>query len=104
MTNMAGSVLPILPPNAPCVNPDSILEHESEEEFLSKLPTSVHQAPLPSYDLGVLGNELVDLKLYCRVDPDDPTKTVDAGGNITQGTYAGTQVALTQVYAQIEQR
>jgi hypothetical protein len=101
---MPHHLLPIPPPCTRLENLASIFKHEVEEEFLKKLPTSVRDALLPSYDPGVLSNELVDLKLYSRLNHDDPTKVEDAGGNIAEGTYGGTQVALTQVYSQIEQR
>lgn len=95
--------LPTPPPYTPRVDPGAILQHEPEEEFLNKLPTKIKDAPLPSYDPGVLSNELIQLKLYRTIDPDNPKKTYDAGGNITKGTYSGTQVALTQIYSHIEQ-
>lgn len=101
---MTSSVLPNPPSYVASAGQDSVLDHEPEEEFLGKLPLKIGDATLPSYDCGVFNNELVDLKLYSKIDPNDPTSTVDAGGNITEGTYAGTQVALTQVYSQIEQR
>lgn len=96
--------LPAPPPYTPRVDVKAIFQHDDEETFLSKLPDRIQDAPLPSFDPGVLNNELLNLSIYQKVDPNDPTKTKDAGGNITKGTYAGTQVALTQLYSRIEQR
>lgn len=95
--------LPTPPPYTPRADVNAIFDHEKEEKFLSTLPTKIEDASLPSYDPGVLNNELLNLSIYQKLDPDDPTKTEDAGGNITKGTYAGTQVALTQLYSRIEQ-
>lgn len=95
--------LPAPPPYTPRVDVKAIFQHDDEETFLSKLPDRIQDAPLPSFDPGVLNNELLNLSIYQKVDPNDPTKTKDAGGNITKGTYAGTQVALTQLYSRIEQ-
>lgn len=102
---MASTVgLPAPPPCTPRVDAESILQHDNEKEFLNSLPTRIEDAQLPSFDPGVLNNELLDLHIYRNLDPNDPTKSSDAGGNITKGTYAGTQVALTQLYSRIEQR
>jgi hypothetical protein len=82
----------------------SVLEHEPEDAFIGKIPKSVHEMPLPSFDPGVFGNEMIKQKIYSNIDPEDPTKATYAGGDIGQGSYAGTQVALTEVYSRIEQR
>lgn len=96
--------LPAPPPSTPRVNVKAILEHDDEEKFLSALPGAIKDALLPSFDPGVFNNELLNLNIYRKLDPTDPAKSEDAGGNITRGTYAGTQVALTEVYSRIEQR
>jgi hypothetical protein len=102
---MTGSVpLPAPPPYTPSVDVKTIFKHDNEKEFLSTLPSRIEDASLPSFDPGVLNNELLNLSIYQNIDPKDPTKASDAGGNITKGTYAGTQVALTQLYSRIEQR
>ncbi|KAK3328542.1 lipoxygenase [Cercophora scortea] len=82
----------------------TILKHLSEKEFLEQVaPKDVENAPLPSFDPGVFDNELLNLKLYSTIDPDNPTVVKEPEGNIHEGTYMGTQVALTQTYARIEQ-
>jgi len=95
------------PPSAVLANrptQNSILRLPSEKEFAAQLaPGKVKDAPLPSYDPGVFDNELLQLKLYPTLDPDDPTNVREPEGNIHEGTYMGTQVALTQAYSRIEQ-
>ncbi|KAK4645760.1 hypothetical protein QC761_204370 [Podospora bellae-mahoneyi] len=82
----------------------SILKHLSEREYLKQLaPKSVKDAPLLSFDPGVFDNELLKLKLYSTVDPKDPSHAKEPEGDIVEGTYMGTQIALTQAYAKIEQ-
>ncbi|KAM7202572.1 putative lipoxygenase [Naviculisporaceae sp. PSN 640] len=79
----------------------SILKHIPEKEFLAQIaPKDVKNAPIPSYDPGVFDNELLKLKLYATVKDG---KVKEPEGNITKGTYLGTQVALTQAYSKIEQ-
>jgi hypothetical protein len=104
MVTVPVPLLPVRPPQAGEVNVKAILQHDNEKEFLSTLPRRINDAPLPSFDPGVFNNELLNLNIYHKVDPKDPTKAQDAGGNITKGTYAGTQVALTELYSRIEQR
>lgn len=82
----------------------SILKHLTEKEYLAKLaPQAAKDLPLGSFDPGVFDNELLQLKLYSTLDPKDPARALAPEGNIRQGTYAGTQVALTQAYSRIEQ-
>ena len=88
-----------LPPHA-----NEVLKHPDEKDFLSRMsPQNIQDLPLTSFDSGVFNNELLALELYSTVDPHDPTKAVGPKGNIVQGTYTGTQVALTQLYQRIEQ-
>jgi hypothetical protein len=96
-------LLPAPPPYKHVIDVKAIFRHENEEDFLSALPTSIKDQALPSYDPGVLNNELLNLKIFHKIDPKDPSKSHHAGGNITKGTYAGTQVAITQLYERIEQ-
>ncbi|KAL2162900.1 hypothetical protein VTH06DRAFT_6736 [Thermothelomyces fergusii] len=63
----------------------------------------VADIPLPSFDPGIFDNELMKLRLYPIIDPQDPSVIREPEGNIREGTYWGTQVALTQAYSRIEQ-
>ncbi|KAK4153034.1 lipoxygenase [Chaetomidium leptoderma] len=85
-------------------NQRTILEHPSEKSYLAQTaPECVGDVPLPSFDPGVFDNEIMKLKLYPTVDPQDPSIIREPEGNIVEGTYMGTQVALTQAYSRIEQ-
>jgi hypothetical protein len=97
-------MLPAPPLDKRVIDIKAIFRHENEKDFLSALPTSIKDQPLPSYDPGVLNNELLNLKIFHKIDPKNLLKSRHAGGNITKGTYAGTQVAITQLYERIEQR
>ncbi|KAK4158767.1 linoleate 9S-lipoxygenase 1 [Cladorrhinum sp. PSN259] len=82
----------------------TILKHLTEKEYHAQVaPQAVKDLPLLSFDPGVFDNELLKLKLYATLDPNDPSQAKEPEGNIRQGTYRGTQVALTQAYSRIEQ-
>ncbi|KAK0720287.1 lipoxygenase [Lasiosphaeris hirsuta] len=98
--------LPSPPASVAAARPDqqSILKHPSEREFFAQIaPKAVKDAPLPSFDPGIFDNELMKLKLYPTIDPEDPQLVKEPEGNIVEGTYMGTQLALTQAYSRIEQ-
>ncbi|KAK1756967.1 putative lipoxygenase [Echria macrotheca] len=83
---------------------NTILKHPTEKEFMAQIaPKTVADAPLPSFDPGVFNNEMLRLKLYPVIDPNDPQLVKEPEGNIVEGTYIGTQLALTQAYSRIEQ-
>lgn len=98
--------LPTPPARVAASRPDqnTILKHPTEKEFLAQIaPKAVGDAPLPSFDPGIFNNELLKLKLYPTVDPKNPLVVKPPAGNIVEGTYVGTQLALTQAYSRIEQ-
>jgi hypothetical protein len=98
--------LPVPPPEVATRRPNqrTILKHLPEKEFFAQsAPESVGDVPLPSFDPGIFDNELMKLKLYPNIDPQDPSIVREPEGNIVEGTYMGTQVALTQAYSRIEQ-
>ncbi|KAK8068101.1 hypothetical protein PG996_007213 [Apiospora saccharicola] len=81
-----------------------LLRHPDEKDVLKNI-VPIRQAPLQDFDAGVLSEELLNLKIFDIVDhsaPAGPNNTKYAGGNIKEGTYAGTQAALTQIYSRIE--
>ncbi|KAK3297158.1 lipoxygenase [Chaetomium fimeti] len=99
--------LPAPPPKLAAERPNqqTILKHLPETKYLAQtLPDAVEDVPLPSFDPGVFDNEIMKQKLYPSVDPQDPSSVGEPEGNIVEGTYVGTQVALTQAYSRIEQR
>lgn len=82
----------------------TILKHPGKKDFLKQIvPESVGDCPLPSFDPGIFHSELLDLKLYPEVDPNDPKNIKEPEGNVREGTYLGTQLALTQAYERVEQ-
>jgi hypothetical protein len=98
--------LPSPPAKVAAARPDqnSILKHPTEKEFLAQIaPKSVGDAPLPSFDPGIFNNEILRMKLYPTLDPKNPLVVRPPVGNIVEGTYIGTQLALTQAYSRIEQ-
>lgn len=101
-----GPDLPLPPPHVAAAIPshDDILRHPTEQEFFSGIiaPVSVAHAPLPSFDPGVFDNELLKLGLCPVVDPNDPTNVDEPEGDIKEGTYTGTQLALTEAYSRVE--
>lgn len=87
-------------------NRTNLLEHPNETELFGKIVEAA-KASLGDFDPGVLSEELLNLGISGRLDPEqahgrDGFQCGD--GNIEEGTYAGTQAALTQVYSRIEQR
>lgn len=83
-----------------------LLRHPDEKDVLKGI-VPIRHAPLQEFDAGVLSEELLNLKIFDIVDhsaPAGPNATKYAGGNIKEGTYAGTQAALTQIYSRIERR
>lgn len=83
-----------------------LLRHPDEKDVLKGI-VPIRHAPLHDFDAGVLSEELLNLKIFDIVDhsaPAGPNNTKYAGGNIKEGTYAGTQAALTHIYSRIERR
>ncbi|GAB1314788.1 Manganese lipoxygenase [Madurella fahalii] len=98
--------LPTPPAKVAAVRPNhrAILKHPSEKEYFDGIaPRSVRDAPLPSFDPGIFDNELLKLRLYPTIDPQNPSLVRAPEGDIVEGSYMGTQVALTQAYSRIEQ-
>jgi hypothetical protein len=98
--------LPVRPPNTPPVpKPDEILKHPSLGAREKELQINIKDVPFVDIDPGVFNRELVKLKLYAKPNPrhlEQPPAL--GGGNITEGTYSGTQAALTHAYSRIERR
>ncbi|RKK66013.1 hypothetical protein BFJ69_g15784 [Fusarium oxysporum] len=96
--------LPVRPPNAPPVpKSDEILNHPSLDARENDLQINIKDVPFVDIDPGVFNRELVKLKLYVKPNPRDLEQPPAlGGGNITEGTYSGTQAALTHAYSRIE--
>ena len=89
--------------------PLSKSEAPTLDELLAAVPEKIEAAALKSWDSGVFTQELVSQRLVQSIsgaaDPDEPTKVEDPEGNqLEEGTWGGTQLALTDMYSRIERR
>ncbi|KAF4466286.1 lipoxygenase 1 [Fusarium albosuccineum] len=102
--SLFGASLPQLPsfvPPAP--KPDTILKHPALAEKEKDASIGIKDVPFADIDPGVFNSELIRLKIYAQpVNKDLAAKPELGGGNIEEGTYAGTQAALTHAYSRIE--
>ncbi|KAF4984881.1 hypothetical protein FZEAL_34 [Fusarium zealandicum] len=103
MTTLPAS-LPQLPASAPlAAKPDAILKQPALDERKKDASISIQDVPFADIDPGVFNNELVRLKIYAKPVANNLSKKPElGGGNIEEGTYAGTQAALTHAYGRIE--
>lgn len=103
---LTGITLPQLPLTAPAVaKPDAILKQPSLDERKKDASIGLQDVPFSDIDPGVFNSELVKLKIYAKPDQKNlAQKPQLGGGNIEEGTYAGTQAALTHAYSRIERR
>lgn len=105
MTFLSG-ILPIRHESAPPVpKPEEILKQPSLDARKKDLAVDINDVPFTDIDPGVFNGELVKLGLYVKPNAKrleaEPTP---GNGNITEGTYSGTQAALTHAYGRIERR
>ncbi|KAH6990021.1 lipoxygenase [Ilyonectria destructans] len=95
--------LPVLPPTAPDVPTSNTILEQPTLADKKGLNVDIKDVAFTDIDPGVFNSELVKLKLYVKPIASDLTKDPkDGGGNIEEGTYAGTQAALTHAYSRIE--
>lgn len=71
------------------------------------LPPKIQDLPLKQWDKAVFSSELVNLNIVPPVNPvkvgqEAADKSTVGNGWIEEGTYAGTQLALTEMYDRIE--
>ena len=67
------------------------------DEVLKDIPVDISELALKYWDKGVFNHEIVATKIA-----PNPNTTVVAKGQLTEGTYDGTQVALTEMFNRIE--
>ncbi|KAJ2893211.1 hypothetical protein MKZ38_008917 [Zalerion maritima] len=92
--------LPAPPPSAPKPDPEKILEQPATDD---RFAPNVADVTFSDIDPGVFNAEFVSEGLFVKPDPNNPGKEPSyQGGNVTQGTYSGTQAALTHLYDRIE--
>lgn len=85
-----------------------ILQHPLKEELLQDVPADANDFQLKHWDRGVFSLELLSLAIT------PPTVAITDGGvsdevhvpegQVKEGTYRGTQLALTEIYHRIEKR
>ncbi|KAH7131670.1 lipoxygenase [Dactylonectria estremocensis] len=96
-------LLPVVPTTAPDVPTEEDILKQPSLKDKNDINVPIKDVAFTDIDPGVFNTELVRLNLYVQPNADDPTQEpVDAGGNIEEGTYAGTQAALTHAYGRIE--
>ncbi|KAK4171830.1 putative lipoxygenase [Triangularia setosa] len=105
MSSIVQGPLPIPPPSVveAVAKPEDILAQPDIGEKNEKLKLGVGNEPLVDIDPGVFDNELIKLGIYSKMDPDNrEADPVYQDGDVTKGTYTGTQAALIHAYGRIE--
>lgn len=90
------------------LEPAPILEHPSEADLFQAVPEDVKDYRLKHWDKGIFSLELLNLSIT------PPTVNIFDGvvsglieipaGQVKEGTYSGTQLALTEMFSRIEKR
>lgn len=90
------------------LDPAPILQHPSEDDLFQGVPKDVKDYRLKHWDKGVFSLELLNLSIT------PPTVDISDGvvsghikippGQVKEGTYSGTQLALTEMFSRIEKR
>ena len=82
--------------------------HEQQKPLPKQaLPSNIADLPLKQWDRAVFSTELVNLNIVPPVNPvkvgqKAAAKSTVGSGWVEEGTYAGTQLALTEMYDRIE--
>ena len=75
------------------------------DQLLAGLPHKIRDLPLKSFNQGIFAKELINLDVVPPTDPKVVAPSVSnpkkPEGNITEGTYGGTQLALTEIYDRV---
>lgn len=71
-------------------------------QMLETVPQNIDQFVLNGYDAGVFAQELVKERT-APIAPAAGVPVKDNKGQIDEGTYGGTQLALTEIYDRVEQ-
>ena len=89
------------------LHPLAVIHDQTKPVPRQALPANIAKAPLKSWDKAVFASELINLNI---VPPLNPVKVGQkkadesnvGDGQIQEGTYSGTQLALTEMYDRIE--
>ena len=86
---------------------------QSLDEMLDGTPEDISKYPMKTWDAGVFNNDLVREKLAPNPNVTAAPKTINNNpstsgeqitGNITKGTYDGSQLAILEIFQRIESR
>lgn len=85
-----------------------ILEHPFQDELYKGVPENVKDYRLKHWDKDVFSRELLNLSIT-PTTLDDYDGVVSGrvkipSGQVKEGTYSGTQLALTEMFSRIEKR
>ena len=98
-------VAPVIP-IATQLQPLTRQEQPDLQYLLKDTPKKVEDVQLSAWDSALFNQELVHLKVAPIVTnltkPDVPTQSKENEGDIKEGTWAGSQLALTELYRRIE--
>ncbi len=88
-------------------HPLAVLHDQRKPAPKQALPSDIAKATLKAWDKAVFSSELVNLNIVPPLNPVKVgQKTADesnvGNGNIQEGTYSGTKLALTELYDRIE--
>ena len=89
------------------LHPLGVIHNHTKPAPRQALPSNIAKAPLKSWDKAVFASELVNLNI---VPPLNPVKVGQkradeshvGDGQVQEGTYSGTRLALTEMYDRIE--
>ncbi|KAI9658410.1 MAG: hypothetical protein M1821_002543 [Bathelium mastoideum] len=73
------------------------------DQLLRFSAPSIKETPLKQLDSGVTNLELVKLQIAPKVNAETGQVKEPSSGQIEEGTYGGTQLALTEMYAKVEE-
>ena len=69
---------------------------------VGSIPEDIAQFVLKRWDAGIFAQELVNTKLAPKAPTRKNTEWTVNDGQIQEGTYGGTQLALTEMYDRVE--
>ena len=85
----------------------ALLPDQTKPAPSQALPSDIAKASLKSWDKAVFASELISLNIVPPLDPAIVGQKKADGSNVgdgqvQEGTYSGTQLALTEMYDRIE--
>lgn len=82
--------------------------HPTNDELLKNFPLDIRSLPLKEWDKGLFDAEMVALDIqpsHFHIKDGQASGDLNVSkGQINEGTYEGTQAALTELYGRVERR